>query len=89
VAGDAFRRTGSLRLAAEDEERAEILAEYEALRDDGFGAEWREDLPHLRPAFRGAIFHPTDGALQPARFVLHLAGRAVREGVAFRGAQIG
>jgi hypothetical protein len=64
VAGDAFRRTGSLRLAAEDEERAEILAECEALRDDGFAAEWREDLHHLSPAFRGAIFHPTDGALR-------------------------
>ena len=32
VAGDAFRRTGSLRLAADDEERGEIRAEYEALR---------------------------------------------------------
>src|SRR2546428_4752604 len=41
VAGDAFRRTGSLRLAADEEERAEILAEYEALREDGLGAEWR------------------------------------------------
>jgi gamma-glutamylputrescine oxidase len=28
VAGDAFRRTGSLRLAADEEERAEIRAEY-------------------------------------------------------------
>jgi gamma-glutamylputrescine oxidase len=81
VAGDAFRRTGSLRLASDDEERAEILAEYEALREDGFAAEWREELPDLRPSFLGAIFHPTDGALQPARFVLHLAGLAAGEGV--------
>src|SRR4051795_11326752 len=29
TAGDAFRRPGSLRLASDDEERAEILAEYE------------------------------------------------------------
>src|SRR5439155_5850830 len=56
VAGDAFRRTGSLRLAANDEERHEIRLEYEALREDGFGAEWRDELPHLRPEFRGAIF---------------------------------
>src|SRR5437762_12637574 len=68
VAGDAFRRTGSLRLAADDEERAEILGEYEALRADGFAADWRDELPHLRPEFRGAIFHRSDGALQPARF---------------------
>jgi gamma-glutamylputrescine oxidase len=83
VAGDSFRRTGSLRLASDDEERAEILAEYEALRDDGFAAEWREELSHLGPTFRGSIFHPTDGALQPARFVLRLAGLAAEEGVAF------
>src|SRR3954454_7100082 len=33
VAADAFRRTGSLRLAADVEERVEIRSEYEALRD--------------------------------------------------------
>src|SRR5213593_733719 len=43
LAGDAFRRTGSLRLAADVEERVEIRAEYEALREDGFVAEWREE----------------------------------------------
>jgi glycine/D-amino acid oxidase-like deaminating enzyme len=84
VAGDAFRRTGSLRLAADEEERAEILGEYEALRDDGFAADWRDDLPHLRPDFRGAIFHPSDGALQPARFVRRLAGLAAEKGVSFQ-----
>jgi len=84
MAGEAFRRTGSLRLAADDEERAEILAEYEALREDGFAAEWRDELPHLRPEFRGAIFHRSDGALQPARFVRGLARLAAAEGVAFQ-----
>jgi glycine/D-amino acid oxidase-like deaminating enzyme len=84
VAGDAFRRTGSLRLAADDEERGEILLEYEALREDGFAAEWRDELPHLRPEFRGAIFHPPDGSLQPGRFVRRLAEQAAAEGVAFR-----
>jgi gamma-glutamylputrescine oxidase len=83
LAGDAFRRTGSLRLAADAEERVEIRAEYEALREDGFEAEWRDDLPRLRPDFRGAIFHPPDGALQPARFVRRLAVMAAAEGVAF------
>jgi glycine/D-amino acid oxidase-like deaminating enzyme len=84
TAGDAFRRTGSLRLAADDEERDEIRLEYEALREDGFAAEWRDEVPHLRPEFRGAIFHPHDGSLQPGRFVRRLAEQAAAEGVAFR-----
>jgi glycine/D-amino acid oxidase-like deaminating enzyme len=83
LAGDAFRRTGSLRLAADVEERVEIRAEYEALRDDGFAAEWHDELPHLRPDFRGAIFHPTDGSVQPAGFVQRLADRAVAAGASF------
>src|SRR2546427_3099735 len=62
LAGDAFRPNGSLRLAADPEERVEIRAEYEALRDDGFAAEWRDELPHLRPQFEGAIFHPSERA---------------------------
>jgi glycine/D-amino acid oxidase-like deaminating enzyme len=84
LAGDAFRRTGSLRLAADAEERVEIRAEYEALREDGFAAEWRDEVPHLRPDFRGAIFHLGDGAVQPARFVRALATVAAEEGVEFR-----
>jgi gamma-glutamylputrescine oxidase len=87
LAGEAFRRTGSLRLAADAEERVEIRAEYEALHEDGFAAEWRDELPHLRPDFRGAIFHPGDGALQPAQFVRHLAALAAEEGVAFRAGE--
>jgi glycine/D-amino acid oxidase-like deaminating enzyme len=83
LAGDAFRRTGSLRLAADVEERVEIRAEYEALREDGFAVEWREELAHLRPDFRGAIFHPTDGSVQPAGFVQRLADRATAAGAAF------
>jgi gamma-glutamylputrescine oxidase len=83
LAGEALRRPGSLRLAADVEERFEIRAEYEALREDGFAAEWHDELPHLRPGFDGAIFHPGDGALQPARFVRHLAELAAKEGVAF------
>ena len=83
LAGPAFRRTGSLRLAADAEERVEIRAEYEALREDGFNAEWREQLEQLRPDFRGAIFHPRDGSVQPARFVQALAEAAAEGGVTF------
>jgi glycine/D-amino acid oxidase-like deaminating enzyme len=84
VAEDTFRRTGSLRLAADVEERVEIRAEYEALREDGFAVDWHDELPHLRPDFRGAIFHLGDGSLQPARFVRRLAALAAEEGVGFQ-----
>jgi len=81
LAGDAFRRTGSLRLAADAAERAELEAEYDALREDGFAAEWRDKLGEpLTGRFHGAIFHPPDGALQPARWVRRLAGRAAAAG---------
>ena len=83
IAGEAFRRTGSLRLAADVEERVEIEGEYEALRDDGFAVEWREDLSQLRPDFRGAIFHPADGTVQPAGFVQRLASLAAEAGATF------
>ena len=41
---DALRPTGSLRLAADEEEREELAAEYEALRADGFAVEWSDEL---------------------------------------------
>ena len=81
LAGDAFWRTGSLRLAADPEERPELEAEYEALREDGFAVEWRDELTEpLRGRFDGAIFHPPDGSLQPARWVRRLAARAIEAG---------
>jgi gamma-glutamylputrescine oxidase len=84
-AGDSFRSTGSLRLAADDEERAELVDEYEALRADGFAVEWVDELaPPLRGRYPGAIFHPPDGVLQPARLVRRLARRAVEAGVEIR-----
>ncbi len=85
AAGDAFRPSGSLRLAADEEERDELEAEYEALREDGFAAEWRDDLPPpLAGRYPAAIFHPPDGVLQPARLVRRLAARAAEAGVEIR-----
>jgi gamma-glutamylputrescine oxidase len=82
VAGDALRREGSLRLAADEEELRELEEEYEALRADGFGVEWRSELAGpLAGRYPAAIFHPRDGVLQPARLVRRLAGRAVEAGV--------
>ena len=84
LGGDAFRRTGSLRLAGEDE-RDELRAEYEALREDGFAAEWRDELSEpLAGRFPGALFHPADGVLQPARLVRRLATAAADAGVEIR-----
>jgi glycine/D-amino acid oxidase-like deaminating enzyme len=79
LAGDALHRTGSLRIAADDEERDEIRAEYDALREDGIDAEWRTDVVGGR--FPAAIFHPSDAAIQPAQLVRRLAARAADAGV--------
>jgi len=80
LGGDAIRRTGSLRLAADDDERDEIRAEFEALGEDGFEAEWRPDA--VRGRFSAGIFHPGDAATQPARLVRRLALLAAEVGVA-------
>jgi len=82
LAGDAFRPTGSLRLAADEEERAELEAEFDALRVDGFAVEWRDELPTpLAGRYPAAIFHPPDGVLQPARAVRRVAALAAEAGV--------
>ena len=81
LAGDAFRRLGSLRLAADAEEREDLRDEIEALWADGLEADWI-DAPGGRLAgrFTAAIRHPTDAVLQPARMVRRLAARAVEAG---------
>jgi gamma-glutamylputrescine oxidase len=80
--GDAFRQVGSLRLAADEDERDELEEEFEALRADGFEVEWLDDFgPPLRGRYPAAILHPADGVLQPARIVRRLAHRAAVAGV--------
>jgi gamma-glutamylputrescine oxidase len=87
----AVRRQGSLRLAADEEERDELRVELEALREDGFAAEWREQLPPpLAGRFPAALYHPGDASLQPARFVRLLARAAARAGAEIReGERVG
>jgi gamma-glutamylputrescine oxidase len=81
LAGNAFRRAGSLRLAVDDAERDALEAEFVALRDDGFEATWIEPLgTRLDRLFRAAILHPRDGSIQPARWVRRLARHAVEAG---------
>ena len=82
LAGDALRRIGSVRVALDKAERDELEREYEALRDDGFDAEWLAALPEpLARLFVGGFVHPVDGALDPARWVRRLAGHAHEAGV--------
>jgi glycine/D-amino acid oxidase-like deaminating enzyme len=85
LAGDALRRVGSFRLAADDDELDALRAEYEALTEDGYGVEWvaQLDAP-LDRLYRGAILHPQDGALSPARWVRRLAAHAVEAGADIR-----
>jgi glycine/D-amino acid oxidase-like deaminating enzyme len=81
LAGDAFRRVGSLRLAAEDAEADALRAEHAALAADGWAVEWVDELPEpLGTHYRGAIRHPLDGAIHPARWVRRLAARAAAAG---------
>jgi gamma-glutamylputrescine oxidase len=85
LAGDTLRRPGSYRLAADEEEREQIRAEYEALREDGLEAEWLDDVPGgAAGCFLGAIAHAGDGSLQPARFVRRLAAAAAAAGAELR-----
>ena len=77
-------RVGSLRLAADGEEREELRGELEALREDWFAAEWREDLAAPADRFPAAIYHPPDASIQPARFVRRLAVLAADAGVEIR-----
>jgi glycine/D-amino acid oxidase-like deaminating enzyme len=83
-AGNAFRRIGSLRLAVDAEECDELREEHDALAADGFEIAWKESselAAPLRDRYPGAILHPADGVLQPARLVRRLAARAAEAGV--------
>jgi gamma-glutamylputrescine oxidase len=81
LAGDAFRRVGSLRLAFDESERDALRREHDALLEHGFAVEWVDELePPLDRLYLGAILHPRDGALQPARWVRRLALHAANAG---------
>jgi gamma-glutamylputrescine oxidase len=85
LAGDALRRVGSLRLAADEKEREELIAEHEALRSDGFASEWVEEPGRrLTELYSGAVLHPGDGALHPGRWIRRLAALAADAGAELR-----
>jgi gamma-glutamylputrescine oxidase len=85
LAGDAFRRVGSLRLAFDADECTALRREHDALREDGFAVEWLDELPApLDALYRGALLHPPDGVIHPARWVRRLAARAAEAGAEIR-----
>lgn len=85
LAGEAFRRTGSLRIATDAEEADALRREHEALRGNGFAAEWVDPLaPALARRAVAAIYHPPDGTVHPARVVRRLAILAAEAGVEIR-----
>lgn len=88
LAGDALRRVGSLRLAFDADERDALRREHDALREDGFAVEWLDELPApLDALYRGALLHPGDGVLQPARWVRRLAAAAAEAGAEIRAGE--
>jgi gamma-glutamylputrescine oxidase len=82
LAGDALRRSGSVRLADDLAEQDALRAEVDALLEDGFAAEWLDPLPpYLNGLFAGGFVHPGDAALVPALWVKRLSGHAAAAGV--------
>jgi glycine/D-amino acid oxidase-like deaminating enzyme len=68
-----------------EEELEAIRREHGALAADGFSVEWVDASalpPVLRSHFRGGVFHPGDGLLEPGRWARRLARLAEEEGAA-------
>lgn len=65
---------GSLRIAEDDAEYADCVAQFERMRADALLVEWYDG-----PEGRGLLF-PEDGACNPVHRVLALAARAEAEG---------
>jgi gamma-glutamylputrescine oxidase len=85
LAGDALRRVGSLRLAADEKERDELIAEHEALLADGFDVDWLDELDgRLAAQYAGAVLHARDGALHAGRWIRRLAKHAAEAGAELR-----
>lgn len=71
---DAVRRTGTLRIAIDDEELADCQAQLAVMREDRLPVEWYEGWEG-----RGLLF-PRDGSFQPLLRCRQLATRAIAAG---------
>jgi glycine/D-amino acid oxidase-like deaminating enzyme len=87
-----FRRRSSLYYASTEQHIPKLKREYEALRDCGFEVEyWSGDDIARRFPFRrpGAIVTHGDAEINPLRFVLGLADKAVEAGLRiFEGTEL-
>jgi gamma-glutamylputrescine oxidase len=82
----AYRRNGSLKLAAKESELETIIESASLLNEDGWEVRvvQRNELPvRLRNAYFGGAFYPANGELHPARFVTGLALLAQQAGAVF------
>jgi len=76
---DCTRRTGSLRIAASDAERADCHAQLAQLQADGFPGEWYSGVEGE------GLLIPSDGVMQPLRRVRALARAALGAGARLHG----
>ena len=81
-----YRRNGSYKLAASEEELAPILETARLLNEDGRFAQvvQRAELPpRLRKVYFGGAYFPASAEMQPVRFVTGLARLAEQAGAVF------
>jgi gamma-glutamylputrescine oxidase len=82
----AYRRNGSLKLAAKESELEQIIESASLLNEDGREVKvvQRDDLPvRLRTAYFGGAYYPANGEFHPAKFVTGLALLAQQAGAVF------
>lgn len=70
----SFRQTGSIRIAVDDEEYADCVAQYHCMRGDGLAVEWYEGHEGV------GIRFPHDGVFQPLARVRRMARAAQAAG---------
>jgi len=82
----AYRRNGSLKLAATESELEQIIESASLLNEDGWEVKvvQRNGLPErLRNVYFGGAYYPANGEFHPAKFVTGLALLAQQAGAVF------
>ncbi|TCK75600.1 NAD(P)/FAD-dependent oxidoreductase [Acidipila rosea] len=81
-----YETCGTLWVAADEEEMAEVLRKQELYRSAGVPvevldqAQLREAEPNLRPGLAGALLIQSDAVLYPSAAALHLLNQAIEQG---------
>ena len=85
-----YETCGTLWVAADEEEMAEVLRKQELYRSAGVPvevldqAQLREAEPNLRPGLAGALLVQSDAVLYPPAAALHLLNQAIEQGADLR-----